>query len=1330
MGYIKKLKNNELVGGTDKATVYPVTSTEAVFEEVSENNFESQKYLNNHIYGGEGGRINQESITNYNIAKGTLSEDRLDTALKTKVQEGYDTSWKFKGEYDKWATYDAHDVVYDTATNSSYLSLQADNQWHPVNPEDEAYVEGWWQVIMNGISAVQATEEIEATKNELIDYIQENLKDQVDDEIADAESRVAAAEQYTQGVLAEAEQTARSISGIVYQTVAATPNYTDTIPVQNKAVTAQIGYYTCSGGSGATIIVDDADAAAFTPVKGGHVKILMTEKSTVTSGNVQLQFGSVTATKKVLLYNDETVSSSNSWELGEVISVYYDGTRYHASNAQGGSNKKIDAYLLGGLRTLAVGETYSKDEAIKTSDKQLLRMSKPVETINLSEVVHKGSLYTDGTNTYEASDNITEFKPSTEYSSGDYALGSRSVVTIAVTAASTEGTISVTIGGTTADITASTNAETTAASIAALTVEGWTLAADGSNVIATCKTIGNNTLSVSYTDTDSTGATLTDTAVAGTSVIRKYNGSSWDNADVNTMVTDGIYVERDAVWLATNAAKQNTVIKDLSSVERKTLIPIENLYSPWDSSYNGNNYLTIGRSSLYNSIYFRKYKASAAIQHAVASINKTLVTGQKYNIKFEYSNTLGDGIYFSIRDSSKAGSGAGYLGLGTILSGTGTIDVDFIGNSSMYYLCISIPGNIPVTDNFSYLYNVTISKLEDIKDNTQTEIENIWNATGVRYYIPDIDIWHAGRPAGDSGDITADSGGFWCDLDVTGIKKVHLYVRAQLNTYFFDSNNTVIGKVAKTTAGYYDIAVPEGAAYMRHQCSTNNRRRYILFYIDNDINVESVTKKELNIEYGFIYSAGNYVGYNSPKTGEDYDFNYWRSSGLVKVKPATEYTIDTKVEAQYIRFYWYNENRTFISFTTVLHPSLGEDNYYHASAIAEGCYLRIVILYQTEYTPKAYINGILEDNYKAFLSGTPPTGSANNFLVTTYYQTLNSDIEETSEIQDVGYTLINRGLIKLPTNYDPDGEPSRLVIYCHGADGFKNWSDNTTYFDVDHIDPTLWVRSGYAVMDMDDLTRATYYNEQDVPTLHTQNCYKEGYEYALRNYNIKRDGVILCGRSLGGQRAMMLLNSQLPIICCCLIAPSCCFSRYWNMKGRRKAAALYNNFPTTIDIDGVETEINWGETTDITDVEWLAMQKYYRLVMNTHGILKLLCVTKSEFFATHIINGKEVSLRSNPDIWDEEVFTKWIGKTNVPIKVWYAKDDTTLPDPTRNQDLLYNIVNNGGGLCEYHIMATGGHFPERDGATVTYTNRYGVTYENASLVYAEMLQFIRRYEQD
>ena len=58
-----------------------------------------------------------------------------------------------------------------------------------------------------------------------------------------------------------------------------------------------------------------------------------------TANNVTLKIGTETA--KTLLYNGEDVSASNTWEEGEVISVYYDGSVYQASNSQG--SKTIDA---------------------------------------------------------------------------------------------------------------------------------------------------------------------------------------------------------------------------------------------------------------------------------------------------------------------------------------------------------------------------------------------------------------------------------------------------------------------------------------------------------------------------------------------------------------------------------------------------------------------------------------------------------------------------------------------------------------------------------------------------------------------------------------------------------------------------------------------------------------------------------------------------------------------------------------------------------------------------------------------------------------------------
>lgn len=66
-----------------------------------------------------------------------------------------------------------------------------------------------------------------------------------------------------------------------------------------------------------------------------------------TADNVTLRIGTETA--KTLLYNGEAVTALNTWEKDEVISVYFDGTNYQASNSQGGGGGKMEltlAYIL------------------------------------------------------------------------------------------------------------------------------------------------------------------------------------------------------------------------------------------------------------------------------------------------------------------------------------------------------------------------------------------------------------------------------------------------------------------------------------------------------------------------------------------------------------------------------------------------------------------------------------------------------------------------------------------------------------------------------------------------------------------------------------------------------------------------------------------------------------------------------------------------------------------------------------------------------------------------------------------------------------------------
>lgn len=103
-----------------------------------------------------------------------------------------------------------------------------------------------------------------------------------------------------------------------------------------KSIAAAAGYYECgtAAGTAAKIAIGDNEAL-YTLQKGGSIKVKMTNANAAASG-VTLKIGSAAATP--LYYNGEAVSASNTWDAGEVISVYYDGTYYQASNAQGGNN--------------------------------------------------------------------------------------------------------------------------------------------------------------------------------------------------------------------------------------------------------------------------------------------------------------------------------------------------------------------------------------------------------------------------------------------------------------------------------------------------------------------------------------------------------------------------------------------------------------------------------------------------------------------------------------------------------------------------------------------------------------------------------------------------------------------------------------------------------------------------------------------------------------------------------------------------------------------------------------------------------------------------------
>lgn len=212
MAYIKKLKDNELIGGTDNTDVYPVTSTEAVYNRENV----SQEYINNHV---DGSKIVDGTVTTGKIANNAVAMGKLDNEVQTLIQQGADSSWTPKGDFNIGTTYDANDVVFDPVTNSSYLSLRADNTGHPVDENDEEYEEGWWMKVLDGSYVNLLEEELQ----QLVDRISDGTQQQVEELNEALEALEAQADQSRQDIqdivdsLAVVQATGQSTSDIMSQ---------------------------------------------------------------------------------------------------------------------------------------------------------------------------------------------------------------------------------------------------------------------------------------------------------------------------------------------------------------------------------------------------------------------------------------------------------------------------------------------------------------------------------------------------------------------------------------------------------------------------------------------------------------------------------------------------------------------------------------------------------------------------------------------------------------------------------------------------------------------------------------------------------------------------------------------------------------------------------------------------------------------------------------------------------------------------------------------------------------------------------------------------------
>lgn len=369
------------------------------------------------------------------------------------------------------------------------------------------------------------------------------------------------------------------------------------------------------------------------------------------------------------------------------------------------------------------------------------------------------------------------------------------------------------------------------------------------------------------------------------------------------------------------------------------------------------------------------------------------------------------------------------------------------------------------------------------------------------------------------------------------------------------------------------------------------------------------------------------------------------------------------------------------------------------------------------------ITGTFDDNWDVFNTRTSDDGY-QRIAVAVNTTDPNSCDEETDEMQDEGTVERDYGVVVLPTTYQNTGEQTRLIIYCHGAAVNYGWG--VTRFNSGDIEPEYWLAEGYAIMDVE----GNPFNNSDEHFYMPQamECYVAAYQWVIEHYNIKRDGVLLGGRSMGGGMTFNLLRREcpIPVIAACPNVPVGLPTWYWNYmdKDRKKFVADHlglKNQPTwtgTQPPSGAMTSTEWGYLKD-------NFEKIVKYAPGWNIITDL--PDKDTLFASNLnVNAANATCEA-----EDALYGRLHATVKAPVKIFGVKDDTTCPYQ-RCAMLYYKMLLNGAQLVELRLFQSGNHHADvqNDNMRTDVTTKFGEELENIPVVYVEMLKFWRRFEQE
>lgn len=447
------------------------------------------------------------------------------------------------------------------------------------------------------------------------------------------------------------------------------------------------------------------------------------------------------------------------------------------------------------------------------------------------------------------------------------------------------------------------------------------------------------------------------------------------------------------------------------------------------------------------------------------------------------------------------------------------------------------------------------------------------------------------------------------------------------------------------------------------------------------------------MDYGRLNSTTGYT----ECLGVDTDYNnYIRTSKLLKRHRVFDYKCDDANAS--VSIYCYDSCYNFIGIVSGM------------SNIPQGCSYVKFELYNA--------NGIDSLAIFRLLTTSDAEICDNGKIMTTTYFPFPVKIPYPTDGTDAafnGYTqkVWDNGCVVLPPNYDPQGKPYQLVICVHGSNGWLNFTggESVNKTGASSLRCKRFVANdGYIVAGccgFSSLNKDSSFTIDDSLCPVSAACYCGLYEYVARNYNVRKDGCYIYGKSSGGLMPAFLGNQQ-PFKIRAVAGLSPVVSNLSDFV-RNSDPATTKYVLETFGYD--TTNIEYDSTTNFPSYAFINSQ-----VKKVTGYEPILSNTN--------IPIEDVAIRLMGMNYGT-AFDAYSKDQPVPIKFWYAVNDIA-GIPTQCE-LYKELVDRGNGICKIRTFPDGGHSAvDSSSYTCSYLTREGgeITMQTA---FAEMLDWFKMW---